>query len=269
MANRIKIRPAARSGFTLIELLVVISILVILMSLGSVSVMYALAAARTSASQSTINQIDQAVKMYYQEHKKYPSPGNTNLNIARALVGYADEGTYTNGSFSGGDGKDGDGYRLVKRGKVYGPWGGAESIDYVDQVEIDGTTHSDIRMFVDAFGNIIWYFRYNDNNSSGRGDDYFDGSYHDVTVLDGSVEHDNPAAESNEGDWNNAAAKDVFLYASKGKETGDDIELYRNDFIIISTGEDKKWSTINNEDTGDEDRYDPAGDDVTNFSAKD
>ncbi|MDP6633460.1 MAG: hypothetical protein QGG42_01005 [Phycisphaerae bacterium] len=79
----------------------------------------------------TINIIDNAIRMYHAEHRRYPGK-----DLFRDLTGSGDD-----------DGKPGYGYRLEPRGTVYGPWNGVHRL----------STKGDPPRFADAYGNEIEY----------------------------------------------------------------------------------------------------------------
>ncbi len=66
-----------RNGFTLFELLVVISIIGILLALGTVAYSNAQKKARDSRAKSDINAMSDALEQYYVENDEYPSTCST------------------------------------------------------------------------------------------------------------------------------------------------------------------------------------------------
>lgn len=66
-----------KSGFTLIELLVVISIIAILIAVGSVSYAKAVALSRNSRRKTDLEQIRQALETYRSENSLYPADTDT------------------------------------------------------------------------------------------------------------------------------------------------------------------------------------------------
>ena len=83
--------------------------------------------------------------------------------ICLLLTGYADD-TDTMGEPTDivtDDGKAGYGFRLHRRGRVYGPYGGSEDIPTAD---------SDGRVFVDALDSPVLYYRYTTGTGFNDGD---------------------------------------------------------------------------------------------------
>jgi hypothetical protein len=92
---------------------------------------------------------------------KYPAlpPGGAN-NLVEALTGYK-----TN------DGEEGFGFRVITRGKVYGP--------YVDTAKVEISTGSAPPTFLDSSGYTIGYYRYESNGFAGDG-----GLYKTTVTID-------------------------------------------------------------------------------------
>ncbi len=87
-------------------------------------------------SRWTIHIIDTAIRMYHNEHDRYPGK-----DLFTDLTGAGDD-----------DGQPGYGYRLEPRGMVYGPWNGADKL----------AKRGDPPHFVDGFGNEIEYHLFED-----------------------------------------------------------------------------------------------------------
>ena len=136
------VRPAG--AFTMVEMLAVMFIITMLLAIGVPTALRYRAQARARATQKIINQIDQAVRMYYNEHHEYPAANN----LTQCLTGYKDD-----------DGKKGYGYRVQKRGRVLGPWNGTEKLSRSGE------------HFMDSYGTAIEYhpFRIADGNYADTG----------------------------------------------------------------------------------------------------
>ncbi len=168
-------------------MLVIITILALLIATLTPSILKARIMARIGVSKSRIALIDTGCEMFHEDFGYYPpsyddTKAYFNQNIAHGkelivlfMTGYAnDDGTKGSpgNPMVEDDGKDGFGFRTVKRGKVYGPYNGTENIP----TSID-------RTFIDAFDNEILYYRYDtdDNeykyrhNIGGPNDEFLNG----------------------------------------------------------------------------------------------
>ncbi len=204
-------RQYQRSAFTLIELLIVVAIIGLLLSIGVPAGLKIYAQAKQKVSQSMIHQLDSACKTYHIDFDDYP-PSDTHYGrnggalLCLLLTGYADDGddNFTpSGDLSSDDGKDGFGFRLAFRGVIYGPYHGA------DKINAGGTPP----IFIDASGNRILYYRWDEDTSL----------YIDAHNSDGPID----------GDDINTYAKD-----SSGN-------YYRRDFLLCTQGPNELWNMPN------------------------
>lgn len=191
------------SAFSLVELLVVIGILALLLGVLVPTISRVQLQARNSKSQANINLIEGGCEMYKTDFDEYPaSTGMGSLTGAQMIVvymtGYPDDPDDPDDGpdlddLSADDGNDGFGFRTVRRGKIYGPYNGCENID------TDGTSPPS---FIDAFDNLIYYFRWTGSN--------FDDA------------HNNNAVDQNY--LNTAATKrrDFLLWSAGGNATIND-----------------------------------------------
>jgi type II secretory pathway pseudopilin PulG len=160
-------------GFTLVELLVVIAILILLLGILAPAVMKAYVGGLNSKTQATINLLAGGCEAYNTDFGEYPNSSNIfwdkykqkyssesyvpNINgqylLPLWLTGYADGGnTGYMTKLAKADGKDGFGYRTVKKGPVKGPYNGAE------EVAMAKPSGSSYLAFQDAFDNNIYYY---------------------------------------------------------------------------------------------------------------
>ena len=123
--------------------------------------------AAKAKTQSAINLIDGACRYYFNDFDDYPPSKDANYSgwtgselLVLFLTGYGPDasGPFPSADLSADDGVEGYGFRLAKRGDVYGPYNGTEKLD----------VRSDPRPeFVDtfgAFGNPILYYRWTGSN---------------------------------------------------------------------------------------------------------
>lgn len=234
-------RRAARRGFTLIEMLVIIVILILLIGIIAPAVLGVRQQAKRAASLATITLLEGAIRAYQQDFESQyaydwqalpdsealdeldGSPLTTDIEGRHRLVWCLTGLQYADGAVID-DGADGYGFRTIRRGPVHGPYNGAEGVETTDPP----TAADEAPLaFVDAFGNEIYYYRY------------------DPTVgdpdVDGYDEGDNAGGPANIDGW-----------LSNGSGTW---ATYRRDFVLMTQGPDGEWAAIN----------EPAVDDVTNF----
>ena len=177
------------------------------------------------ASLATVRLLDVACRQYAEEMGPYPPSAPRVVGgqqyygrhwLVQCLVGYMPDigddstpsGATQNGMYD--DGKDGYGFRMVRRGPVHGPYNGTEGTQ-TTQEEVDG---DEVPAFVDAFGDIVFYYRY-------------DGAYD---------AGDNPGGP---GDIN-AYARDT-----NGR-------YFRTDFILCTPGPDTEWKAYSDEEETDD-----------------
>jgi prepilin-type N-terminal cleavage/methylation domain-containing protein len=208
------------SAFTMIELLVVMLVITILLTIGVPAIMQYRTQGKINACQVTVNIIDTAIGMYHGQHNKYPGENS----ITSDLIGlrYDDDDGLEVDDF-----QPGVGYRLQRRGPIYGPWNG------VDKLKHGGGT------FYDAFGQSIWY-----------------------SVLNAEPDDDNSTYEDDD-DFDNENSEDgVNINNINDYATNKDDGLYRRDYILMSPSADGKWGLIRGTDDS---NIEPT-DDVTNFT---
>ncbi|MBN1942396.1 MAG: type II secretion system protein [Phycisphaerae bacterium] len=163
-----------RTAFSLVEILVIVAIVLLLAGILLPAFDLIRAEIRARLSQTHINLIAAACDMYADDFDGDYPPSTSSSNayftvnndrvgkklIVLLLTGYANnpgtKGT-PGATMSDDDGKDGFGFRLVAKGKVYGPYNGTEKIPTVED--------SDSPVFADAFGNPVLYYRLSEGGS--------------------------------------------------------------------------------------------------------
>ena len=181
-------------GFTLVELLVVITIIGVLLG----TLLPTLAKIRVlmlvNASQTMINQIDVAVRQYYDEHDgRYPPDGAV-LATCVAVAHPKDPNNTRMGS--------------------YGPYNGTDKMAWRTAMvggETDPDNGTGPRMFHDAFGNPILYFRFDRTANA---------------FVAGALR----------SDIHNGIPSNLGGYLS-----GEGGAYYRQDFVLITPGPNSQW----------------------------
>jgi len=230
-----------QSAFTLIEVLTVVLIISLLVAILLPSLKRAKDAARLGASKTSVNMIDAAVEMFENDHNElppstgggaWPSGNGSWPNgwkgaelICLLLTGYADDpgsggnpdGTPSSANMEDDDGKAGFGFRLNRRGKVYGPYNGTEKLAVGDSNAGNtyGTPSKAAKVFVDAFDNPILYYEYRD--TAGTPNDISDDEY---------VPGDNAG---------------VYTSGDPTTDYLNNAANVRKDFILVSLGTASAW----------------------------
>jgi len=230
---------ARRWGFTVVELMLVIFIITLLIGIGVPSVSRIRMSYLRKTSLATLKMLEKGCEMYRSDFtirapesepwKAYPPGGNRSL--VWALTGYVGDpnGDRTpGGDLMTDDGFEGFGFRLAVKGLVYGPYNSAE------RVTREGTPP----VFLDSFGNTIYYFRCEGTSS--------------LTFVGGDTvtSSNNPTMPS---------------YVQK-KNPDSTLSLSRNDIILCTKGPDALWGSRDpKDDTVKYYKDFAAVDDVTNF----
>jgi type II secretory pathway pseudopilin PulG len=234
---------AARGlGFTLVEVLVVISVIIMLAIILLPALVRYRIIIKTNITLTTVRQLDLACNAYKEDFYAFPPSSNATYGWPGAqllplfLIGYADNNGGTKGTpdpsgrLDSDDGVDGPGFRVVPRGKVYGPYAGAE------KQPVSGAAP---RWFVDAFGQPILYYRSTDPSTTINMYNYADNN---ATINSVSFVGPN--------------ASDLDYYA-QGNVLNAPNPYLRKDFILMSPGADGVWASKN--------KTVDASDDVTNL----
>ena len=216
-------RCSGQAAFTLVELIVVIVIIVLLASIAAPTASRYRRAARNGASLAAVRHIQGACVLYKADFDELPpSSGGGPYSgwqgcelVVLFLTGYGpDEGQdgTPGGDLKTDDGHEGFGFRLEHRGRAFPPYNETHKMDMAG-----GDTTRGHPYFVDAFGNPICYYRY-----------------------DNGYDADDNKGEPGDGPANIAA------YAQDGEG-----QYYRKDLVLCSQGDNKKWNPPSQ--TGDND----------------
>ena len=256
-----------RTAFTLIELLVIIAIIVLLVGILVPALTSFQRSALRSKSFAIVNIIDGACKYYYDDFGDYPPshidndvyqnwPDSGNWYggqlIVLFLTGYAPDietkgdpfGDNDDKSILEDDGKDGFGFRMARRGNVYGPYNGTEKLEIKKVFVVDDTEYIKSPFFADAFGGNILYYKFDKGTSVYHSSD----NLGDSNIEDAGGNGPNPST---------TPSMDINYYAQDASG-----RFYRSDFIIISKGANRKITSTN---IGWDPPREGDSDDITNF----
>ncbi len=239
-------------GFTLIELLVVISLIMLLLGIAAPSLARYFVLAKIKMTEATMANLHSACYVYEGDFGAFPTstdfraPWDPNVGDPNHIVPSPDANHVTGGQYlcflltgytdssppkgapsavpwgPGGDGQDGPGYRLVYRGKVYGPYGSADNLLKKAPASAVGGENRAWPYFFDEFNNPICYYRY-------------DPTVPAQTLL-GYRTSDNPRGPADTQyfiDYERNPAQSAPLF-------------YRRDFMLLSPGPDMAYSTGEN-----------------------
>ncbi len=220
-------RPKCRAtAFTLIELMLVVIIMAMLMTIAVPGIARMYNTAKRHSSLASIRILQSACSAYADDfsHEWPPSRAGAYSGWAGAqllplfLTGYAGDdngdGRADNSGLDEDDGLSDYGFRLVRAGRVYGPYAGAE------QVRTAQFTPGPRPVFVDAFGNPIFYYVF-------RG-----GQFH--------------AGDNNTGGLRGPLSQ----YSNYAKTSAN--RYFRTDFILVSTGPDGRFTSFTSSSTTDD-----------------
>ena len=162
-----------RSGFTLVELLVVMFIVGLLATMAVPTVSEYLRVAKQGTSLAVLGQIQGACMLYKSDFEELPPSalGGAYSSwqgcelLVLFLTGYGpdkkNDGIPDLDDMAKDDGHEGFGFRVERRGRVFPPYNGTEK---KDMGRGGGGGHP---YFVDAWGNPICYYRYDNGYVSG------------------------------------------------------------------------------------------------------
>ncbi len=203
-------RGGRRPGFTLVELLTIIIILGLLVALVSPAIQEANKQFKITQTRTIIEQLKMGVNSYRDDlgdlppsDGSYLAPGGTKkLSNAGGAAGLVQ--CMIGYLDKDDDGMSGVGFRTVRAGKFHGPYV-SQNLKYAGEPPI----------FQDAFGNDILYYRW---YSTGQGS----GSYRTSDNSDGPT--------------------DLMTYVRDPHTKDQDHPYYREDYLILSPGPDRKWA---------------------------
>ncbi|NLF33286.1 MAG: prepilin-type N-terminal cleavage/methylation domain-containing protein [Planctomycetes bacterium] len=214
-------RPNRPTGFTLIELLVVVSIIALVATLGAYGVMRARRSMQMASAQTMLKGIQAGLETFRNDTGDYPTsygpspicrtpdtPADrwTGAHwLAQAMLGLADEDANNRDN---ADLAPGPGFRLIARGRVFGPY---IDVEHARTRMIDG-----VPVLLDTYDHPILYYRFDAAAGQYRADD---------NNLD------------NPGDGDDILGPpDVNVYARRGGS-----DFLRRDYLICSPGPDGLW----------------------------
>ncbi len=196
------------------ELLVVVTIIGILATITAPSLLMFRDIMTQSASQQIIGTISTAIEQYHGDFERnfansyeaYPPSDDGAAGrylLTRYLLGYPND-----------DGAQGLGFRVKdadgefdSRAPVRGPYGGTEELEL---------TRGNDKAFIDAFGNEIYYYRWN-----------------------------TPEQETNNGyssDDNGGGPGNINAYVqADNNASNDNYDYYRRDYLLMSKGLEEEW----------------------------
>ena len=197
-----------RAGFTLLEILTVIIIIGMLLLIGVPSILRMQQVAMRKTSLATINTIEVACNLYWNDFAYYPPSDNTGGLEGRQWLVSALTGQQLDGGGTVMDDRlPGWGFKTSARSKVYGPYADAHKIPR------RGLSSTDKRLsFADAFDNEIYYYRFNATNSN-----YTPGD-------------------------NTGGPSDINTY-TKRKAPDNSLQYFRQDIVLLSKGPDGIWGS--------------------------
>jgi prepilin-type N-terminal cleavage/methylation domain-containing protein len=216
MMQRNKNSAAVSRAFTLVELMVVIFILGLLLTFTVVAMSRIMRGNNVELSKNIIGLLEGACQFYEQDFGEYPpsnDPTHPQWAGGQLLVLYLtgpapdEDGDGVAGpDMAVDDGVNGYGYRLVRGGRVYEAYHGAEEV----RTRQIGNADEVGPYFVDMFGNPIYYYVY-------RNDTYYAS--------------DNP---------------DGPLTSDPNYATDANNMYYNYDFLLMSAGPDRVFESLRN-----------------------
>ena len=227
---------AIARGFTLIELLVIVAIIGLLIAIGGSTAVSARRTAMRAASIAMLRTLDVGLATYKEDHGVFPesrwvgfATGNQYAGdwdgsqcLVQAMLGYLPAESESDGWL---DRNDGDGFRLLTRGRVYGPYVPG---DKMATRKIDSTEDPPVErpVFVDSFRNPVLYYKFDRYDSEGN-----------IDEENGDWEYspDHNFHEGADGPTN------INTYVKRGG--GSDKDYLRRDYVLCTRGHNKRWWT--------------------------